>query len=84
MLSLQILHDQTYASDNDTLVTHFSIDDGLGKGTTISVITAEPADLEIDLSGPDNFFQNESKKQVKALSLVAPERNKVSFTYFMF
>ena len=50
----------------------FSIDDGIGKDTTVTIITAVTSTISILLNGPNNLEISKSGSYVQTLTLVAP------------
>ena len=56
----------------------FSVDEGLGTDTTVTVVSKEENYIDIGLTGPNDYTQRLSGRQVRTLSLVVPGISEVS------
>ena len=63
---------QVRSTQNVPANVTFSIDDGLGTDTTVTVVTKEINDIDILLTGPNGYTQRQSASQVRTISLVVP------------
>lgn len=68
-----MMNEQLTISQNVTVSIIYNIDEGIGKDTTVSVISKDISNIKISVSGPYNFTQIESADQVESLSLLVPD-----------
>ena len=73
----QLTTDRFSAQQNNPINVDFNIDEGIGLNTTVSVNSKTTCDIEIELTGPNNFTQSTSGNQTKSLSLVVPDIGEV-------
>ena len=88
-----MLSEQLAPTPNIPSTNEFHIDDGIGKDTTVSVMSRSLSNLDVLLSGPSNFLQTESGVSVESLTLsvqeeviqvIYTEHSRKHFTYCLF
>ena len=76
-----MMNEQVSIMVNDPLNFAFTIDEGIGKDTTVSVISKSSSTLTIRLDGPSSFQRSKTGIGVQTLSLVVDGIIEVS-TFF--
>ena len=71
----------TTAKNVPTSVT-FNVDEGLGTNTTVTVVSKEINDIDILLTGPNDYTQQLTGVQVRTLSIVIPRISEVRVNQF--
>ena len=72
-----MINDQFNVSPIVPVVASYNIDDGIGRDTTISVISKTVSDIAINVSGPANNTLSNSSDQVESMSLLLPDISQV-------
>ena len=75
-----MLSEQLAPTSNIPSIIEFHIDNGIGKETTISVMSRSLSKLDVLLSGPSNFTHTESRVSVESLTLSVQEVMQVIHT----
>ena len=57
---------------NISSTINFHIDAGMGKDTTVSIMSKSSLDINLLLSGPSNFTRTQSGVSVQPMSLLVP------------
>ena len=74
-------NEQFSAIQNVPVIIDFTVDEGLGRDTTISVIAKQISNTEIKLTGPNNIMLSESAIRTKVKSLIVPGITEVLFLF---
>ena len=55
-----------------------NVNEDIGKDTVVSILATDPSDLDLQLTGPNNFTKTKSEEQTRKVSLDVPDTMKVS------
>ena len=73
-----MMNEQISITVNDPVNIEFNIDDGLGKDTTVTVLTTVNSTMSIQLNGPNNLMITKTRSSIQTLSLVVTGVSQVS------
>lgn len=74
----QIKNQQVTTTQKVPTNVTFIIDEGLGRDTTVTVVTKIENEIDVLLIGPNGYIQRQSSTVVRILSLVVPGISEVS------